>query len=93
MDEIKHQFTPQGALWRSTIKQLYEYQWIKQLWSTVKEDIIVKSFKKWSKSNPLDGNEDNLTYEEDDDDEEEEEKKRVQMTISRDFKGQLDFVN
>jgi hypothetical protein len=71
MDETQHEFTPKGALKRPTIKQVC--QWIKQLWSTVREDIIVKSFKKCGISNALDGSEDHFIYEEDNDDDEEEE--------------------
>ena len=62
MDETQHEFTPKGALKRPTIKQVC--QWIKQSWSRVREDIIVKSFKKCGISNALDGSEDHLIYEE-----------------------------
>ena len=48
-------------------------QWIKQSWARVREDIIVKYFKKCGISNALDGSEDHLIYEEDNDDDEEEE--------------------
>ena len=44
------------------------YQWIKQSWSRVREDIIVKSNKKCGTSNALNGSEDHLIYEEDNDD-------------------------
>ena len=54
------------------------YQWVKQSWSIVREDIIIY-FKKCGISNDLDGSEDHLMYAEDKDDNEEEE---VQMTIS-----------
>jgi hypothetical protein len=46
MDETQHEFTPKRALKRPTITQVC--QWIKQSWSTVREDIIVKPFKKCS---------------------------------------------
>ena len=71
MDETQHEFTPKGAIKWPTIKQVC--QWIKQSWSRVREVIIVKSFKKCGISNPLDGSEVHLTYEEDDDNEEEGE--------------------
>ncbi|KAH1170321.1 hypothetical protein KIL84_001306 [Mauremys mutica] len=38
-------------------------QWIKTSWDAVKEDIIIKSFKKCGISNALDGEEDDLIYE------------------------------
>jgi hypothetical protein len=90
MDETQHEFTPKGALKRPTIKQVC--QLIKQSWSTVREDIIVNSFKKCGISNALDGSEDHLfmkrttmTTK--------RKKKKVQMTIFRDFKGQFGFTN
>ena len=52
MDETQYQFMPKGVLKLSTVRQVY--QWIKQLWSRVRED-IVKSFKKCGISNTLDG--------------------------------------
>jgi hypothetical protein len=89
MDETQHEFTTtKGALKRPTIKQVC--QWIKQSWSTVREDIIVKSFKKCGISNALNGSEDHLIYEEDnDDDEEEEEEKEEEKDESSDddFQG------
>ena len=63
----QHEFTPNQALKSPTIRQVC------QSWSRVREDIIVKSFKKCGISNPLDGSEVHLTYEEDDDNEEEGE--------------------
>ncbi|KAJ9601175.1 hypothetical protein L9F63_000643 [Diploptera punctata] len=71
MDETQHEFTPKGALKQHTIKQVC--QWIKQSWSRVREDIIVKSFKKCGVSYARDGSEDHLIYKEDNEDEEEEE--------------------
>jgi hypothetical protein len=59
----------------------------------VREDIIVKSFKKCGISNALDGSEDHLIYEEDNDDDEEEEEDEVLMTIFRDSEGQFGFIN
>ncbi|KAJ9584079.1 hypothetical protein L9F63_021573, partial [Diploptera punctata] len=56
IDETQHEFTTKGALKRHTIKQVC--QWIKQLWSRVREDIIIKYFKKCGVSNALDGNQD-----------------------------------
>jgi hypothetical protein len=50
----------------------------------VREDIIVKSFKKCSISNALDGSEDHLIYEEDNDDGEEEEEEE---SSDDDFQG------
>ncbi|KAJ9596830.1 hypothetical protein L9F63_012086 [Diploptera punctata] len=69
MDETQHEFTRNGALEGHTIKHVC--QWIKQSWSRVREDIIVKSFKKCGVSNAADGSEDHSLYEEDNDDEEE----------------------
>jgi hypothetical protein len=82
MDETQHEFTPKGALKLPTIKQVC--QWIKQSWSTVREDIIVKSFKKCGISNTLDCSEDHLIYEEDNDDDEEEEEEE---SSDDDFQG------
>ncbi|KAJ9580856.1 hypothetical protein L9F63_023968 [Diploptera punctata] len=62
MDETQYDFTPKGALKLHTIKQVC--LGIKKSWSRVREDIIVKSFKKCGVSNALDGSEDNLIYEE-----------------------------
>ena len=59
-DETQYRITPKGALKRPTIKQVC--QWIKQSWSRVREDIIVKSFKKCGISNALDGSEDHLIF-------------------------------
>ena len=73
MDETQHEFTPKGAVKRPTIKQVC--QWIKQSWSRVREDITVKSFKKCSIRNDLNGSENHLIYEEDNDDDEGEEEK------------------
>jgi ribosomal protein L12E/L44/L45/RPP1/RPP2 len=54
----------------------------------VREDIIVKSFKKCGISNALDGSEDHLIYEEDnDDDEEEEEEEEEKESSDDDFQG------
>jgi ribosomal protein L12E/L44/L45/RPP1/RPP2 len=56
----------------------------------VREDIIVKSFKKCGISNALDGSEDHLIYEEDNDDDEEEEKEEEEEeeeSSDDDFQG------
>ncbi|KAJ9584175.1 hypothetical protein L9F63_021472 [Diploptera punctata] len=81
MDEIQHEFTLKGALKRHTIKQVC--QWIKKSWSRVREDIIVKSFKKCDVSNARDGSEDHLMYEEDNNDDGEEEEE----SSDDDFQG------
>ncbi|KAJ9599161.1 hypothetical protein L9F63_010338 [Diploptera punctata] len=47
MDETQYVIMLEGALKRHTIKQVC--QWIKKSWSRVREDIIVKSFKRSSR--------------------------------------------
>ena len=41
-------------------------EWVKNAWQQVKSETIVKSLKKWSISNALDGSEDDILYEESD---------------------------
>ena len=65
MDETQHEFTPKGDLKLPTTKQVC--QWIQQPWSRVREDIIVKSIKKCSISNTLNGSEDHLIYDDNND--------------------------
>ncbi|KAJ9601138.1 hypothetical protein L9F63_000717 [Diploptera punctata] len=60
----------------------------KNSWSRVREDIIVKSFKKCGVSNALDGSEDHLMYEEDNDDNEEKE----EANSGDDFQGSERFL-
>ena len=67
------------------IAGVHRCQWIKQLWSRVKEDIIVKSFKKRGISNALDGSEDHLTYEEDNNDDDYEEEKEGEESSDHNF--------
>ena len=70
MDETRHEFTPKGGLKQPTIEQVC--QQIKQSWSSVREDIFVKYFKKYNISNTLNDSEDYLIYAEDKEKEEEE---------------------
>ena len=58
----------------------------------MRENIIVKYFKKCSTSNALGGSEYHLIYEEVNNGDE-REKKKVEMTIFRDFKFQFGFIN
>ena len=61
---------------------------IKQLWSIVIEDTIVKSIKKCGISNALDGSENHLVYEEENDDDGNEEEEEEEKESSDDeFKG------
>lgn len=46
---------------RPTITQVCE--WVKRSWDSVKEEIVVQSFKKCGISNALDGSEDCILYE------------------------------
>ena len=55
-----HDLTPTGRMKRPTITQVCE--WVKRSWDSVKEDIVVKSFKKCGISNALDGTEDNILF-------------------------------
>ena len=59
--------SPAGRRKRPTITQVCE--WVKKSWDAVKEEIIVKSFKKCGISNALDRTEDNMVYEESSDEE------------------------
>ncbi|KAH1185488.1 hypothetical protein KIL84_018237 [Mauremys mutica] len=60
-DESQHEVTKSGRMKRPGISKVC--QWIKTSWDAVKEDIIIKSFKKCGISNALDGEEDDLIYE------------------------------
>nr|AHN53440.1 DDE superfamily endonuclease [Nuttalliella namaqua] len=55
-----HDLTPTGRMKRPTITQVCE--WVKRSWDSVKEDIVVKSFKKCGISNALDGTEDDVIF-------------------------------
>ena len=56
-----HDLTPTGRMKRPTITQVCE--WVKTSWHSVKEEIVVQSFKKCGISNALDGNEDGILFE------------------------------
>ncbi|CAI5770390.1 pogo transposable element with KRAB domain [Podarcis lilfordi] len=56
-----HDLTPTGRMKRPTITQVCE--WVKTSWHSVKEEIVVRSFKKCGISNALDGNEDGILHE------------------------------
>lgn len=56
-----HDLTPTGRMKRPTITQVCE--WVKRSWDSVKEEIVVQSFKKCGISNALDGSEDCILYE------------------------------
>lgn len=60
-DESQHKVTNSGQMKRPGISKVC--QWIKTLWDAVKEDIVMKSFKKCGISNALDGKEDDLISE------------------------------
>jgi hypothetical protein len=64
VDEMdgRHDLTPTGRMKRPTISQVCE--WAKTLWELVKQEIVVKSFKKCGVSNALDGTEVNVLFEE-----------------------------
>ena len=67
-------WNPTWIYWKGALKPIKQAcQWIKQSWSWVRDDFILKSFKKCGISNSLDGSKDHLIYKEDNDDEEEEE--------------------
>lgn len=56
-----HDLTPTGRMKRPTITQVCE--WVKTSWDSVKDEIVVRSFKKCGISNALDGTEDDMLYE------------------------------
>ncbi|CAL4230375.1 unnamed protein product, partial [Meganyctiphanes norvegica] len=56
-----YEVTAIGRRKRATIAQLC--QWVKNSWDQVKEEIIIKSFKKCGNSNALDGTEDDAIFE------------------------------
>lgn len=60
-DKNQHEVTNSGRMKRPGISKVC--QWIKTSWDAVKEDIVIKSFKKCGISNALDGEEDELIYE------------------------------
>lgn len=60
-DENQHEVTNSGRLKRPGVSKVC--QWIKTLWDSVNEDIVIKSFKKCGISNALDGKEDELINE------------------------------
>ncbi|XP_069593726.1 bromodomain testis-specific protein [Ranitomeya imitator] len=56
-----HDLTPTGRMKRPTITQVCE--WVKTSWQSVKDETIIRSFKKCGISNALDGTEDGMLYE------------------------------
>ena len=59
-----HHVTPAGRVKRPSISNVCE--WEKNYWQQVKSETIVKPLKKCGISNALDGNEDDILYEESD---------------------------
>jgi hypothetical protein len=59
MSAPNHDFTATGRMKRPTIMRVCD--WVKTSWQSVKEEIVVKSFKKCCISNALDGTEDDVT--------------------------------
>ena len=56
-----HDVTPTGRIKRPSITQVCE--WVKTSWDAVKEEVVVRSFKKCGISNAMDGTEDEFLYE------------------------------
>jgi hypothetical protein len=56
-----HDLTPTGLMKRPTITRVCD--WVKTSWQSVKEEIVVKSFKKCGISNALDVTEDDVLFE------------------------------
>ena len=63
MDKTNHDFTPSGLLKKPSIS--FMCAWIKEVWKGLHPDMIVKSFKKCSISNAIDGAEDDYIYQDD----------------------------
>jgi len=59
-----HHVTPAGSVKRPSTSNVCE--WVKNSWQRVKSETIVKSLKKSGISIALDGNEDDILYEESD---------------------------
>jgi hypothetical protein len=62
MDTPHHDLMPTGRMKRPTIPHVYE--WVKTLWESVEQEIILKSSKKCGNSNALDDTEDDVLFEE-----------------------------
>ncbi|XP_030066606.1 pogo transposable element with KRAB domain [Microcaecilia unicolor] len=60
-----HDLTPTGRMKRPTFTQVCE--WVKTSWQSVKDETVVRSFKKYGISNALDGSEDDILYEQSED--------------------------
>jgi hypothetical protein len=60
MSAPNHDLTPTGLMKRPTNTQVCG--WV-ETWQSVKEEIVVKSFKKCGISNALDGTEDDVLFE------------------------------
>jgi hypothetical protein len=61
MSAPNHDLTPTGRMKRPTITQVCD--WVKTSWQSVKEEILVESFKKCGISNAFDGTEDDVLFE------------------------------
>lgn len=66
MTKPNHDLTKTGRMKRPTIKEVCT--WVKNSWEKIKQETIVKSFKKCGISNAIDGTEDDLVFEEREDD-------------------------
>uniref|UniRef100_A0A8C4S949 HTH CENPB-type domain-containing protein n=1 Tax=Erpetoichthys calabaricus TaxID=27687 RepID=A0A8C4S949_ERPCA len=58
---VVHDTTPTGKMKAPTLAQMYA--WIIAAWKLIPEDLVVKSFKKCSISNSIDGSEDDALWE------------------------------
>lgn len=59
-----HDFTPSGKIRRPSVEVLCS--WILEAWSTISDEVVVKSFKKTGISNALDGTEDDRLWDSED---------------------------
>uniref|UniRef100_A0A224YXZ2 Pogo ele1 orf1-h 1e-40-j 4 n=1 Tax=Rhipicephalus zambeziensis TaxID=60191 RepID=A0A224YXZ2_9ACAR len=64
LSEEDHQLTPTGRIKRASLSQLAG--WVAAAWDDIPETLIVRSFKKCSISNALDGTEDCAVFEDSD---------------------------
>jgi hypothetical protein len=62
MAEGNHRYTPGGKIKRPPLETMCS--WILRAWDCISSDVIVKSFKKASISNALDGTEDDVIWQE-----------------------------
>ena len=63
MDKTNHDFTLSGLLKKPSISLMCA--WIKEVWKGLRPDMIVKSFKKRSNSNAIDGTKEDYIYQDD----------------------------